>query len=857
METNKIWKDGKIIGFGIFPLLLIAVLVVVFHYYQEHYLFHIAVEVLTTGVSFGMFIIALNTYRISRNHFFVFLGLAFGSVGLLNLLHALAGYGFVEHKLWLESLSQQPLWLAARLIESISLLASFYFLRRNIKSTAILLAYTLILAVLAIFIRNADQRMILEVAGLNVVLLGGAFYLLNKNRERIAGVVYRFMFLALLTAIGCELIQVNTTVESNAFMVAHVLNYLSFYFMYKALIEATLQAPYQTMFHDLCAANSNLKNELSGREKAETALKTSERKYRAVVNSLPDFLFRMLADGTIVEIMPTKQFAAQIFPGDESKNIYDILPDDIADSYVAKAREALTDDSVKMLEYRINADGVRCDREARLFSSGEQEVLVLVRDVTEQNKNLSESRMLYHAIKQSASMVVITDIQGDIVFVNPKFSETTGYTAEEAIGRNVRVLNSGYHTQEHYKRLWDTILAGKAWYGEFKNKKKNGELYWESASISAFRNREGVITRFVAVKEDITERRLAEQRLRQSENRYRSLLEQSSDGIFTFDPNTGKVEEANSRFMAMLGYSSAEIVELTLGDISVSKEADALAECRQKLDENQTVTGLRQFRTKDNRLLFVEISASMVLVDARHVVMINVRDVTENRRRQEALHNDFRLAAAVQHSFLPPPVTMDRVCIETIFEPVHLVSGDLYGYKWLSNGKKLSGFLFDIMGHGLATTLKTSALMILFSQAFESDISLKEKMGWVNAEAMRYFNDDSFAAAFCFEIDLDNGTLTYVAGGITHFLASINSVSGQIVCEGSLVGIENDAVYEENTIHISSGDNFFFITDGFQKLLPQDELNLTDFDASVAWLRRLTQSEGRRDDCSALCISIK
>ncbi len=102
---------------------------------------------------------------------------------------------------------------------------------------------------------------------------------------------------------------------------------------------------------------------------------------------------------------------------------------------------------------------------------------------------------------------MITDTQGTIEYVNPKFTELTGYSAAEVIGKNPRVLNSGKLPPAHYKNLWETILAGREWHGEFHNKKKNGELFWEHAHISPIRNNEGQITHFVAVKEDITERK--------------------------------------------------------------------------------------------------------------------------------------------------------------------------------------------------------------------------------------------------------------------------------------------------------------------------------------------------------------
>jgi PAS domain S-box-containing protein len=101
--------------------------------------------------------------------------------------------------------------------------------------------------------------------------------------------------------------------------------------------------------------------------------------------------------------------------------------------------------------------------------------------------------------------VVITNLEGHIEYVNPKFTALTGYTAEEALGNNPRILKSGAQDDAYYSELWSTISAGNVWRGQFQNRKKNGELYWEAATISPIRDLNGVITHFLAVKEDITE----------------------------------------------------------------------------------------------------------------------------------------------------------------------------------------------------------------------------------------------------------------------------------------------------------------------------------------------------------------
>ncbi|WP_316366051.1 PAS domain S-box protein [Candidatus Thiodiazotropha sp. CDECU1] len=128
-------------------------------------------------------------------------------------------------------------------------------------------------------------------------------------------------------------------------------------------------------------------------------------------------------------------------------------------------------------------------------------------DVTDRRKAEDKVRKLSHAVEQSPSIVMLTDRRGMIEYVNPKFTEVTGYEAEEVIGKRPNLLKSGEMQSEEYAQLWTTVKEGEEWRGEFHNRRKNGELYWESASISALKNPAGEITHYVAVKEDITERK--------------------------------------------------------------------------------------------------------------------------------------------------------------------------------------------------------------------------------------------------------------------------------------------------------------------------------------------------------------
>lgn len=114
-------------------------------------------------------------------------------------------------------------------------------------------------------------------------------------------------------------------------------------------------------------------------------------------------------------------------------------------------------------------------------------------------------RLLMHALEQSPATIIVTDVEGKIVYANPKFVATTGYQAAEALGQTPRLLKSGETSPEEYQRLWKTIKAGKEWRGVFHNRRKDGSLYWERASISPVHDAKGKITHFMAVKEDITD----------------------------------------------------------------------------------------------------------------------------------------------------------------------------------------------------------------------------------------------------------------------------------------------------------------------------------------------------------------
>jgi two-component system, sensor histidine kinase and response regulator len=160
----------------------------------------------------------------------------------------------------------------------------------------------------------------------------------------------------------------------------------------------------------------------------------------------------------------------------------------------------------------------------RFEQEGRRFYQVVLRDITDRKRVEDQLRKLSRAVEQSSASIVITDLEGRIEYVNPQFSRVTGYSSAEALGQNPRVLKSGEMPAACYQQLWETIKSGREWQGEFHNRRKNGELFWELASISPVVDDTGRVTHFVAIKEDITARKLAEHEREQLVKRLEEAL---------------------------------------------------------------------------------------------------------------------------------------------------------------------------------------------------------------------------------------------------------------------------------------------------------------------------------------------
>lgn len=244
-------------------------------------------------------------------------------------------------------------------------------------------------------------------------------------------------------------------------------------------------------------------------------------------------------------------------------------------------------------------------------------IICTIRDITERKKAESSVRRLSTAVQQSPSIIVISDTEGKLEYVNPKFTELTGYSSSEAIGKESNILKSGEQDPAFYKELWDTVESGNVWRGQFHNKKKNGELFWEAASISAILNESGDVINFIKIGEDITQQKNTEIQLKaalekamESDRLKSAFLANMSheirtpmNGILGFinllnEPNLSKAQI--DKYTAIINKSSDRLLNTINDIIDISKiEAGEIVVSNTETSINDTMDELYSFHSPE------------------------------------------------------------------------------------------------------------------------------------------------------------------------------------------------------------------------------------------------------------------
>jgi PAS domain S-box-containing protein len=236
--------------------------------------------------------------------------------------------------------------------------------------------------------------------------------------------------------------------------------------------------------------------DISERKQAQKILEENEQRFRRIFNAFPDIYFRSSPNGVIEEISPSVERITGYKPEEViGKNSVD---------FYANPSDWDQISEIISKKYQVNDYDTRIKtRKGKILDFSISAKLILDQD----------KQLMGIEVEQSPAIIVITDLQGNIEYVNPKFTQVTGYKFDEVKGKNPRVLKSGNTPVETYNTLWETITSGRDWYGEFINKTKDGFFYWESANIFPLKDDNGITTHYIALKEDITVRKKMEQEL--------------------------------------------------------------------------------------------------------------------------------------------------------------------------------------------------------------------------------------------------------------------------------------------------------------------------------------------------------
>ncbi len=381
-------------------------------------------------------------------------------------------------------------------------------------------------------------------------------------------------------------------------------------------------------------------------KKAERALRASEKRFKNMFERHSAIM--LLINPTTGEILDANESAINFYgyskPELLSMNISKI---NVLSSYQVKkehTRALLNQQNYFVFQHKIaNGELRTVEVHSSPISIDNTQILFsIIHDITQRKQAEEELQKLSKAVEQSPAILVITNKKGIIEYVNPMFTKVTGYTAAEALGKNPGILKSGNQSKQFYQHLWETILNGKDWQGEMLNRKKDGTVYWESALISPVFDKKGRITHFMAIKEDITYRKQAEEVLKSSELRFKNILQNVETVAVQGYTMDGTVIYWNRASVDFYGYTEEEAMGRNLLDliiplelkVTVRKEIETMKKTGKAIPASEIT-----LKRKNGSLITVYSSHSYVKVPGKEPEFFCIdTDLTERKKAEQTRH---------------------------------------------------------------------------------------------------------------------------------------------------------------------------------------------------------------------------
>ncbi len=318
--------------------------------------------------------------------------------------------------------------------------------------------------------------------------------------------------------------------------------------------------------------------DVSARNAAQRALREQERRYRAVVENASDAIFVYDDDGNFLDVNRAA-CAERGFASHEvlAMNVTDVLAG-VDPKLAADLRRRAADGEAVMAESRHRRkDGSEFPVEIHLSSyvdeAGRRRFVSIARDVTARLEAEDRLRVLSRAVEQNTNAIFITDLDARIEYVNAKFTELTGYQPPEVLGRGADILKSGDTPDAVYAELWRTVLSGREWKGEMKDRRKDGRLFWAQVSIMPVADHRGRISHFVAMHQDVTAQRMAQDAMRDARDQAEVASRAKTELLATMS------HELRTPLNAVIGYAEALLMGL-FGDMADPRQREYLGDIR-------------------------------------------------------------------------------------------------------------------------------------------------------------------------------------------------------------------------------------------------------------------------------------
>jgi PAS domain S-box-containing protein len=296
------------------------------------------------------------------------------------------------------------------------------------------------------------------------------------------------------------------------------------------------------------------------------------------------------------------------------------------------------------------------------------EFALLIQDITESRQQRETLQIMHRAVEQSASAVVITDPKGHIEYVNPKFMQLTEFSIQELLGQNLRILQSGMTSKEHYRQMWNALLDIGEWRGEIENRKKNGEHFWAYESISAIKNQRGEITHFLSIAEDISLRKHAESALLESEERFRQMAEMAGEWLWEQNAE-GYYIYSSTAVKKILGFNPEEVVGKHYTEFLTAQDKESL---KPNADIQQPFYALtNHYRHRDGHLVITESTGLPIKNAAGQLLKWRGvdRDITARKHFQDALIDSEKRKRLIFETALSAIIIMDSYGIVSDWNP--------------------------------------------------------------------------------------------------------------------------------------------------------------------------------------------